>query len=64
MPRAGYACECEDRQCPAHLGENCKEIGKILLFRIDMDDASGTLFCERCAEDALESGLFRAKEED
>jgi hypothetical protein len=30
----------------------------IRLFRIDMNDRSGTDFCMLCAGDALESGLF------
>lgn len=70
----GYTstCECADPGCPAagHVIEPCDLRGVTqriaccngktsrLLFRVDMQDLTGTLFCEGCAEDALESGLF------
>jgi hypothetical protein len=31
------------------------------LHRIDMEDATGTRMCAGCAEDALESGVFRSE---
>lgn len=56
-------CECCDSGCPIHEGEGqCNNIGAVLVFRIDMDDETGTLMCEGCADDALESGLFVAEE--
>lgn len=41
--------------------QNCPIRGKKkyhLLFRRDMEDLTGTLFCIPCTDDALESGLF------
>lgn len=52
-------CECSDRLCPAHKGsENCVERAIVILYRIDMEDNTGTAFCEACASDALDTGLF------
>lgn len=51
-------CECSDLCCPAHKGKCCKALVKTVLWRIDMEDVTGTAFCEACAEDASEHGLF------
>lgn len=51
-------CECCDELCPVHRGEECQEEGTLTLYRVDMDDVSGTVFCDECAEDALSSGLY------
>lgn len=50
-------CECADPGCPYCEG-HCKNNGNFILYRIDMEDTSGTCFCEDCAEDAMESGVF------
>lgn len=56
----GVTCECADKGCPVHKGTSkCTNKATTNLRRVDMDDVSGTMFCEACAEDALESGLFR-----
>ena len=34
-------------------------LDKLTVFRVDMDDRTGTAFCWPCAEDAMQSGLFR-----
>jgi len=39
-------------------------IGEQLFYRVDMEDVSGTLFCERCGDAAAESGLFTVQEDD
>jgi hypothetical protein len=57
------ACKCADRGCPVHKGTECtrmatREMPIVTLYRVDMDDRSGTPFCSMCAEDAMESGLF------
>lgn len=53
-------CECSDRGCPCHNGsEECAKRATCCLIRVDMHDETGTLFCEECATDAMESGLFR-----
>lgn len=54
-------CECSDPRCPACAGR-CRERADTILYRIDMRDITGTAMCEPCAEDALDSGLFRAEE--
>lgn len=55
----GY-CECSDPGCPVHKGESCdnKVTESDRLYRIDMQDFTGILFCEECAIDAFDSGLF------
>lgn len=52
-------CQCSDPGCHAHPGTpNCERPATITLYRVDMTDYSGTDFCDDCAADALESGLF------
>lgn len=53
-------CECSDPGCPVHHGiSECKNTSRLkTLYRIDMEDRTGTQFCPRCANDAYESGLF------
>ena len=53
-------CECADTLCPVHKGTSkcASEDGPVLLYRTDMDDRSGIVFCRACADDAMESGLF------
>ena len=53
----GKACECADPWCPA-CGGKCRQPESVVLYRVDMDDRTGTAFCERCAEDACSSGVF------
>ncbi len=59
MANKAKRCECADHQCPVHQGKDCTVVPAICtLRRVDMDDATGTRFCGKCADDALESGLF------
>jgi hypothetical protein len=52
-------CRCADPGCPQHKGiSRCAEEACVTLFRIDMDDETGTAFCGNCGADAIESGLF------
>lgn len=55
-----WKCECADRECPEHRGTSECFNGALRkpLKRIDMEDHSGTLMCEACAEDAMQSGVF------
>jgi hypothetical protein len=55
------ACECTDPGCPVHKGKSeCSHFGRVVtLYRVDMEDETGTRMCRACAEDAMESGLFR-----
>lgn len=55
-------CECYDAACHYDTRENparCSAISRLrTLYRVDMDDTTGTRMCETCGADALESGLF------
>lgn len=52
-------CECTDPGCKAHKsGSKCDKRARLNLRRIDMEDRTGTCFCEACADDAFASGLF------
>jgi hypothetical protein len=52
-------CECADSNCPVHSGSNvCLNAPTTILFRIDMDDETGTAMCDGCTDDALNSGMF------
>lgn len=58
-------CECNDSKCPVHNGQaECGNIGHVTLYRVDMEDLTGTLFCEPCASDALDCGLFAEHESE
>ena len=53
------ACECNDPGCNGHLRASvCRENATEILYRVDMEDASGTAMCNLCAIDAFESGVF------
>lgn len=54
----GTLCECADGKCPVHTGHDCTALSTCTLYRSDMDDKSGVRFCEACAADAMESGVF------
>ena len=50
-------CRCLDLNCPAcHRG--CLRPAFVKLYRADLDDEIGTVFCDRCAVAALKSGVF------
>ena len=54
-------CQCSDPGCPECKG-HCDHRAKSVLLRIDMEDRTGTPMCAKCADDALESGLFTESE--
>lgn len=56
-------CECSDKGCEVGHGAACTEPGVSILYRVDMDDATGTLFCQCCGDDAMDSGLFSIGED-
>lgn len=62
-------CECADPGCP-HSAINqshcipCKHVATTILYRVDMEDVTGTAFCDECADDAFESGLFTDSTDD
>jgi hypothetical protein len=52
-------CECADKGCCVHEGSSdCRNLGTTILYRVDMEDNNGTIFCDDCANDATMSGLF------
>ena len=52
-------CECADKGCPVHTSvSKCSELGTTILYRVDMEDVNGTVFCDDCANDATMSGLL------
>ncbi len=53
-------CECSDKGCPVHTNQpHCAYAYDLrALYRVDMEDRTGTLMCPLCADDAMESGLF------
>lgn len=54
-------CECSDKGCAAHTGaSNCEQVATTTLYRVDMEDYTGTAMCSACADDMMESGLFDA----
>jgi hypothetical protein len=58
-------CECSDPGCPIHEGQTqCVYRATENLFRVDMDDRTGTVFCAQCASDAYEAGVFTADDPD
>ena len=56
--RPSSACQCYDPQCPECHGR-CRNGPTSVLYRIDLEDETGTPMCELCAADSLESGLYR-----
>ncbi len=50
-------CGCADPGCPWCKGR-CTRKAATTLYRVDMEDATGTPMCSRCAADAMESGVF------
>lgn len=58
-----HQCECSDPGCPVHKGQSkCSFVGRTTtLFRIDMEDRTGTRMCPACTSDAMDSGLFRSR---
>ena len=59
-------CECADPKCPVHEGDSkCTRDARLgilhRLFRIDMEDHTGTAMCPDCSDDAAFSGLFYTK---
>ena len=70
---AANSCECSDPGCPCDAhderrlklavqlfghAETCTAQATQQLHRIDMDDETGVLFCDECAADAQDSGVF------
>lgn len=53
-------CECGDPGCPVCHGQ-CNRLATAVVFRVDMEDETGTRMCHACSQDAAESGLFRER---
>jgi hypothetical protein len=50
-------CECSDPLC-LHCEGHCESPSTQVLYRIDIEDITGTGFCDQCGADAYESGVF------
>lgn len=58
-------CECADPGCRVHSGKSaCGKPSATILYRVDMEDETGTAFCEECASHAFESGVFAENEDE
>jgi len=53
-------CECCDERCPHPVAgdSQCLRQASCILYRSDLRAHSGSAFCESCAEDALDSGMY------
>ena len=51
-------CECIDKLCSVHTGTECQKQATTKLRRIDFVDQPACYFCDACANDAFESGVF------
>lgn len=60
---ARIPCECADPKCPVHYGQSqCVNRAAEILYRVDMEDRTGTAFCQECADDAFDSGMFTVRD--
>lgn len=50
-------CECTDRECISCHGR-CDDAAIAEYARVDTTDSSGVMFCEGCADDACDTGLY------
>jgi hypothetical protein len=57
-------CECADSKCPTACNGKCQMAASYLLFRTDMEDLGGTMFCAGCGDDAYESGNYVMADDD
>lgn len=53
-------CECTDPSCTHPIDDDlrCLRQAIVILHRVDIHDHSGNAFCESCAEEALDGGMF------
>lgn len=52
-------CCCTDPGCPVpHGSAGCVSLADVELIRIDDPDESRLPMCYRCADDAMDSGIF------
>lgn len=54
---ARRVCDCADPGCPSCYGW-CQREPVLTVYRVDMDDCTGTVMCCDCARDALDSGVY------
>lgn len=56
-------CECSDPGCPVCSGD-CHNNAEYTVYRVDMQDETGTDMCEGCTNDCLDSGVFTTEQGD
>jgi len=56
-------CKCDDPGCGQCCGgRKPHSPGRVSrVYRVDMEDRTGSLFCSGCAQDALDSGMFSSR---
>ena len=70
MSHSGVRCECFDTgdnhpiNNSGRDGLQCTRKATMTLWRVDMEDVSGTRFCEECGSDAMDAGVFTDELED
>lgn len=58
-------CECCDDRCLEHKGrDRCHHQATDILYRVDMNDETGTAMCDACADDAFSSDVFTVKDDE
>lgn len=57
-------CECADHACSAHTGKDCTAQATQTLTRVDFAGTPRVAFCDACASDAMESGVFGTDEDE
>ena len=54
-------CECVDPGCAAHRTvASCRELGLIVMHRVDASEGARTLMCAGCRDHVLEAGTHDA----
>lgn len=51
-------CECKEPNCPVHGGDSCSSRAIVRLRRIDSHGEPHVEFCDECAAEAVDSGMF------
>jgi hypothetical protein len=59
MKKFTHTCDCCDPGCPVHKDKSgCTNQATVTVRRLDFEDQPIYWFCDGCAQDALDSGVF------
>lgn len=53
----------DPKETPKPIARPCSAAPVMVLFRVDIEDHTGTRFCGPCADDAMDNGLFSIGED-